>query len=81
MGCEPQRVTALVDDALEAEERALLEAHVAGCEACRAQIEEETHIRASLRQLPSAEPPFGFEERLRRRLRGRLSAAAQARAA
>lgn len=79
MGCEPQRVTALVDDALEAEERALLEAHVAGCEACRAQIEEETHIRASLRQLPSAEAPFGFEERLRRRLRGRgrLSAAAR----
>jgi hypothetical protein len=79
VGCEPQRVTALVDDALEGEERAALEAHVAGCEGCRAQLEEESHIRASLRGVPSPEPVFGLDERVRRRLRGRgrLSAAAR----
>jgi anti-sigma factor RsiW len=75
--CEPQRVTALVDDALEGEERAALDAHLTGCEECRAQLEEEHHIRASLRGLPAPEPTFGLEQRVRRRLRGRgrLSAA------
>lgn len=77
MDCEPQRVTALVDDALEGEERAALDAHLTGCEECRAQLEEEHHIRASLRGLPAPEPTFGLEQRVRRRLRGRgrLSAA------
>ena len=79
MGCEPQRVTAFVDDALEGEDKTTLEAHLAGCEACRAQVDEERHIRASLRGLPTPEPAFGLEQRLRRRLRGRgrLSGAAR----
>ena len=79
MGCDPQRVTALVDEAVEREDRATLEAHLAECEACTAQAEEERHIRAGLRGLPSPAPAFGLEQRVRRRLRGRgrLSAAAR----
>ena len=72
MGCDPQRVTALVDDAVEGEDRARLEAHLGGCQACRAQAEEERHIHAGLRGLPSPAPAFGLEQRVRRRLRGRL---------
>jgi len=71
VSCDPDRVTALVDDALEAEERATLEAHLAGCEVCRAQAADERRLRAGLRALPAPEPPFGLEQRVRRRLRGR----------
>lgn len=70
MSCDPQRVTALVDDALEGEERASVEAHVAQCETCRAQAEEERHIHQSLKGLTSPAPDFGLEERVRRHLRG-----------
>jgi anti-sigma factor RsiW len=79
VSCDPQRVTALVDDVLEGEERATLEAHVAGCEACRSQAADEKRLRASLRELPAPEPPFGLEQRVRRRLRGRGRLARSAR--
>ena len=79
MSCDPDRVTALVDDALEGEERATLEAHLAGCEACRAQAADERRLRAGLRALPAPEPPFGLGQRVRRRLRGRGRLAGAAR--
>ncbi len=71
MSCDPQRVTALVDEALAGEERASVEAHVAGCEACRSQAADEKRLRAGLRALPAPELPFGLEQRVIRRLRGR----------
>jgi len=71
VSCDPQRVTALVDEVLEGEEKATIEAHLAGCEACRAQAADEERLRASLRTLEAPEPPFGLEQRVLRRLRGR----------
>jgi anti-sigma factor RsiW len=71
VSCDPQRVTALVDGALAGEERAAVQAHVAECETCRSQAADEGQLRARLRELPTPEPPFGLEQRVRRRLRGR----------
>jgi anti-sigma factor RsiW len=71
VSCDPRRVTALVDEALAGEERAVVEAHVAGCEACRSQVADEKRLRAGLRALPAPELPFGLEQRVIRRLRGR----------
>jgi anti-sigma factor RsiW len=69
LSCQPERVTALVDDALAGDERDETLRHLVGCEACRAQAEEERALRATLRGLPEPMPPEGFEERARRRLR------------
>jgi anti-sigma factor RsiW len=79
MSCDPQRVTALVDEALEAGDRGEVEAHVAECESCRAQVAAERQIRTALRELPAPEPPLGLEQRVRRRLRGRSHASAAVR--
>jgi anti-sigma factor RsiW len=76
VSCDPQRVTALVDEALEAGDRAEVEAHVAQCERCRAQAAAERQIRTALGGLPAPELPFGLEQRVRRRLRGRNHASA-----
>jgi anti-sigma factor RsiW len=67
--CRPESVTALVDGALEGEERERVEAHVAGCEACRIQAADERALRTRLRALPAPEPPFGLEQRVRAKLR------------
>lgn len=71
MSCDPQRVTGLVDAALAGEERAAAEAHVAECATCRSQVADERRLRAGLRELPAPEVPFGLEQRVLRRLRGR----------
>ena len=71
MSCEPERVTALVDGALEGEERTRVEAHVAECAACRAQAAAERALRTRLRSLPPPEPPFGLEQRVRANLHRR----------
>jgi anti-sigma factor RsiW len=69
MICQPERVTALVDGVLVGPEKAEVEAHLAECAACRAQAEEERHIRSAVRDLAAPELPAGLEERVRRRLR------------
>jgi anti-sigma factor RsiW len=69
--CDPPRVTAYVDGALSAANRADFEAHLAGCPACREQEAFERGLRERLRALPAPEPPSGFEDRVRRRLRRR----------
>lgn len=72
LGCEPEKVTALVDAELEPREAAALEAHLSTCEACRAQADGERAVRQRLRALPQPELPPGLETRLRARLeRGR----------
>jgi anti-sigma factor RsiW len=71
MSCEPEKVTGYVDDALDPQERSALDAHLADCPECRQQIEEERHVRAHLRALPSVEPRPAFEWDLRRELAGR----------
>lgn len=71
MICEPEHVTALVDGALEGEDRARVEAHLAECAACRAQAADERALRTRLRSLPAPDLPFGLEQRVRARLRRR----------
>lgn len=80
MSCDPERVTGLVDGALEGEEQARAEAHLATCERCRAQAADEKALRARLRALPPPELPFGLEQRVRSRLhrRGRWRGVARA---
>jgi anti-sigma factor RsiW len=67
--CSPERITGHVDDALEPDERAELEAHLAGCAACRAQAAAERSLRERLRGLPAPEPPGDLEWRVRRVLK------------
>lgn len=69
--CDPERVTALVDGALEALEAEALEAHLSACEACRAQAAAERAVHRRLLGLPPPEMPPGLEGRLRSRLERR----------
>jgi anti-sigma factor RsiW len=69
VSCDRERVSALVDGALEGPERELVESHVGACDACRVQVAEEEALRASLRALPPPELPFGLEQKVRARLR------------
>jgi len=70
VSCDPERVTGLVDEALEPDDRAALAEHLEACPGCRQQAEEERALRARLRELPPAVLPAGLEFSVRRRLRG-----------
>ncbi len=70
-GCDPEKVTALVDGALEPREAAALEVHLSACEACRAQAAAERAVQQRLQGLPSPELPPGLEGRLRTSLERR----------
>lgn len=50
------RVTALVDDQLDHDDRDLALAHLARCPACQAAVEAERSIASTLRGLPALEP-------------------------
>ena len=69
MSCNPQRVTGYVDDALDPAARAEVEAHLAGCPACRAQVASERELRERLRAPAPVEPRPGFEAEVRGSLR------------
>jgi anti-sigma factor RsiW len=71
MSCAPEKVTALVDGALDAAEQEAVAAHVATCPACAEQEGAERALRTKLRELPVPELPAGFESRARRELRPR----------
>ncbi|HEY2944254.1 MAG TPA: zf-HC2 domain-containing protein [Vicinamibacteria bacterium] len=75
MSCDPERVTAYVDGALDAAGGPELEAHLAACPECRAQADEERALRAQLRALPPPSPSPGLEARVRASLRPRRRAA------
>jgi len=68
VSCEPEKVTALVDDALAPGERDRVSAHLAGCPGCREQADTERAIHQQLRRLPAPEMPPGLDTRLRARL-------------
>ena len=68
-GCDPVRATAYVDGALSAAERLEVEAHLAACPTCQAQVESERMIAAALRGLPAPPMPHGLAARVRRRSR------------
>lgn len=68
MNCQPEKVSAFVDGALEPRERDELAAHLGSCVHCLEQAEAERAVGAALRRLDRPEPPPGFEARLRARL-------------
>lgn len=69
MSCDPERVTGLVDGALDPDGEATLAEHLESCPSCRQQAEDERNLRARLRELPPPALPPGIEFFLRRRLR------------
>jgi anti-sigma factor RsiW len=71
MSCDPERVTAYVDGALDAAQCPELEAHLASCPECRAQADAERELRARLKALPPPAPPAGLEARVRASLHPR----------
>ena len=75
MTCNPERITAYVDGALDAAHCPELEAHLAECAPCTAQVEAERELRARLKALPAPVPAPELEARVRASLRrGRRAA-------
>jgi anti-sigma factor RsiW len=68
-------LVAFVDGELPEAERAPVEAHVAGCLACRREIERIAKVSALVAGLPRIEPSAELEERMRWRLAAGASAA------
>ena len=70
MACGRLRELALldVDDGLAADERAELDAHLAGCADCRAARDAARRVARGVRQLPVPPVPLGFSERTLQRL-------------
>jgi len=75
MTCNPERVTAYVDGALDAANCPELEAHLAACAECAAQADAERELRARLKALPAPAPAPELEARVRASLRPRRRAA------
>jgi len=69
MSCDPEQVTGYVDGALDEAARAAVEAHLALCPACRAQVESERALRQRLHALAPLEPRSALPAEVRRRLR------------
>jgi anti-sigma factor RsiW len=65
MTCAERRPTLLayLDDELGSSERAELETHLAGCEACRAALAAQRRLSGALASLTPIEPPRDFEAR------------------
>lgn len=55
-----ERLSAYLDDMLDADERAHLEAHLADCGTCQRQLAELRQVRALLRALPQPALPRSF---------------------
>ena len=72
MSCDPERITAYVDGALDALHCPEQEAHLDACPTCRAQVDQERELRTRLKALPLEEPSPGLEARVRASLRPRL---------
>ncbi len=68
-GCDPFRVTAYVDGALAAADRRQVEAHLAGCPRCRADVDAERILASAVRGLAAPPLPQGLAARVRRRSR------------
>jgi anti-sigma factor RsiW len=76
-GCPgPEELSALLDGDLPVEEEACLQAHLAGCAACRAATEELGALRVRLPGLAVVEPPRDLWPAIRRARRRELRAEA-----
>lgn len=71
MNCEPVEalLLAVVDGRATAEERELVNQHVASCAGCARRMEEMRATWSALDALPAAEPSPWFDAQLRARLR------------
>jgi hypothetical protein len=81
MACDRLRELALldVDDGLAADERAELDAHLAGCADCRAARDAARQVARGVRQIPVPPVPLGFSERTLQRLERAQSSEARPR--
>lgn len=61
-----------VDGTLEPDERALVEAHLVGCDACELEIEQARGARGALRALPEEPVPLGVTGPVLAELRGEI---------
>lgn len=59
-----ERIQALLDGEISGEDRARVDAHVAGCSRCRRKVEAWKSLFAGLESLPRLDPPPGFPERV-----------------
>jgi hypothetical protein len=59
-------LSAYLDDAVPAQERAALEAHIKECAACQALLAELTSVKSSLAALPKVKAPSTLAEKIRR---------------
>jgi anti-sigma factor RsiW len=70
MNCEQisNQLIAYLDGRANAAERRNVEAHLAGCAACRLRAEEFRRLWDVLDETPALEPSLGFDARLRQRI-------------
>ncbi len=70
MNCEriSNALVPYMDGRANATERREVETHLAGCDACRARVEEYRKLWNVLDEVPATEPSFGFDARLRARI-------------
>ncbi|MGD8277385.1 MAG: zf-HC2 domain-containing protein [Gemmatimonadota bacterium] len=66
------RLDAYCDGSLEKDERGAVDAHVAHCSQCRAEVEDWRAVYAALAALPRFAPRKGFVDRVMARVRIRL---------
>jgi len=71
VSCVPELGTGYVDGALDEASRAAVEAHLAGCAACRDQVAYERALRQRLRALAPVEPRPALAAEVRKGLRPR----------
>ena len=57
-------LSAYVDGQLSSVEQAVVDAHVASCPQCRAELDATRAAKNWVAELPPVEPPFGFYERM-----------------
>jgi anti-sigma factor RsiW len=58
-----QHIDDRLDDQLSGEERAAMDAHLAGCASCRSRVREEQALREMLSDIPVPAPSAGFAAR------------------
>jgi len=63
-----RELIAFLDRRANSAERAVMEAHLKGCVACRARAEDFRKLWGLLDEVPVHEPSFGFDARLRQRI-------------
>jgi anti-sigma factor RsiW len=70
MNCEEisKELIAYLDHRASSAERQSVEEHLAGCAACRTRAEEFRNLWNVLDEMPTVEPSFGFDARVRQRI-------------